>query len=98
MDIIFDFNEIEREIEEYEKEVRKQMEKRAKEAVEVAKETGTYRDVTGRLRASNDYVVDDDGVSLVNTAPYAKDVEARGEVVLSSAALYLEKKLKEDFE
>jgi len=98
MDINFDFSEIEREIEAYEENVLKQMEKRAKEAIEVAKETGTYRDVTGRLRASNDYVVDDDGVTLVNTAPYAKDVEARGEVVLSSAVLYLEKKLKEDFE
>lgn len=97
MDIDIDVSDIEREIDNYEKRVQQQMEKRAREAVEVAKQTGSYRDVTGRLRASNKYKTTGRGVELINTAPYAQDVEARGEVVLSTAILYLQSQLEEDF-
>jgi hypothetical protein len=48
--------------------------------------------------------VDESGVALYNDAQspegynYASNVESKGYEVLSGAALYLEKKLREDFE
>lgn len=97
MDIKFDISDIEEKLDDIEDIVEERMEQRAKEAVKVAKETGNYHDVTGRLRASNGYKIDENGVTLVNSAPYADEVEARGKNVLSSAILYLHDKLKEDF-
>jgi hypothetical protein len=50
------------------------------------------------LRTSNDYDVDKDGLTLKNEAEYASFVESKGYDVLSSAALFAEKRLKEEFE
>lgn len=68
-----------------------------REAVRYAEENGNYRDVTGRLRASNDYEVSDKGLKIVNTAPYAEDKEAEGFDVVSGAALFAERELKRIF-
>ena len=68
------------------------------EAVKYAEEHGDYQDHTLTLRTSNDYDVNKDGLTLKNEAEYASFVESKGYDVLSSAALYAEKRLKEEFE
>lgn len=80
-------------IEALEDKVKQRYEEVGKQAVEVAKETGSYHDVTGRLRASNKYEADKDHLTLYNDAPYAKEVESRGKIVLSSAILFAEAEL-----
>lgn len=68
-----------------------------RKAVERAKESGTYHDVTGRLRSSNGYRVERGrDLVLFNSAPYAEEVEARGEIVLTTAALEAEQMLEGD--
>jgi len=93
-----DFSDIYREIDKGLDEVRQTMERVGEEAVEYAKANGTYQDRTGRLRASNGYEVQDKTLTLFNDAPYAEYVEAKGYDVVSGAALYAEKRLKEEFE
>ena len=68
------------------------------EAVEYAKAHGNYQNRTGRLRSSNKYKADIEGLTLYNDAPYAENVEQKGYDVLSGAALFAEKRLKEEFE
>ena len=75
------------------------------DAVRYAKENGNYQNHTFNLRNSNDYDVDEDAnLTLFNdaTSPqgfqYASVVESKGYDVLSGAALYAEKKLKDEFE
>ena len=74
------------------------------EAVKYAEEHGEYEDHSLTLRTSNDYDVDESGLTLKNEAAspkgylYASDVESKGFDVLSGASLYAEKKLKERFE
>lgn len=68
------------------------------EAVEYAKDNGNYQDHTGLLRKSNDSEVDKQGLLLKNETDYASYVESKGFDVLSSTALFAEKKLKEEFE
>lgn len=85
--------------EEINREIRRQVEKIGEEAVEYAVENGTYRNVTGRARASNHYEVDKDmNLHLYNDCGYADDLEARGEDVIGGATLFAEKRLKETFE
>lgn len=82
---------------EVDAKIRGRLDEVGREAVEIAKETGTYHDVTGRLRNSNRYRVENGrDLILYNDAPYAEDVEARGKVVLSTAALEAERMLNED--
>ena len=82
---------------EVDAKIRGNLDEVGKKAVAIAKETGTYHDVTGRLRNSNKYRVENGrDLVLYNDAPYAEDVEARGKVVLSTAALEAEKMLDED--
>ena len=91
----FDFSDVEDFFDEGEWEVEKKMIDVGAEAV---KENGDYQDHTLTLRTSNDYDVDKDGLTLKNEAEYASFVESKGYDVLSSAALYAEKRLKEEFE
>lgn len=65
------------------------------EAVAYAKEHGSYRDITGRLRRSNKYEASLEGLKIYNDAPYAQFVESKGYDVITGAALYAEKRLKE---
>lgn len=82
---------------EVDSKIRGRLDEVGKKAVEIAKETGTYHDVTGRLRSSNKFRVENGrDLVLYNDAPYAEDVEARGEIVLTTAALEAERMLDED--
>lgn len=90
----FDFSDVDAAFEEHIKLVKSEVDKVGKEAVAVAKNNGNYRDVTGMLRNSNRHVVTDKcNLELINDAPYAASVEARGKDVLSSAALFAEQRL-----
>lgn len=88
--------ELRRVADEIDERVRRRLEDVGRRAVEIAKETGTYRDVSGRLRASSKFRVEGYDLVLLNDAPYAEEVEARGEVVLTTAALEAARMLDED--
>lgn len=104
MDIDFNFSDIDSVIKEGMNQMVKQMKVRAEQAVSYAQEKGSYQDHSGTLRRSNKYKADETGVELYNDAQaenghyYASNVESKGYEVLSSAALQLEKNLKNDFE
>ena len=104
MDVGFDFSDVDSFFDEGEWEVEKKMIDEDNEAVKYAEEYGNYQDHTLTLRTSNKYDVDKDGLTLYNDAAspkgynYASNVESKGYDVLSGAALYAEKQLKEEFE
>lgn len=98
MDVDFDFSDVDPFFDEGEWEVEKMMIDVGDEAVKYAEEHVNYQDHTLTLRASNDYDVDKDGLTLKNEAEYASFVESKGFEVLSGAALFAEKRLKEEFE
>ena len=95
MDVDFDFSDVDSFFDEGEWEVEKKMIDVGDEAVKYAEEHGDYQDHTLTLRTSNDYDVNKDGLTLKNEAEYASFVESKGYDVLSSAALFAEKRLKE---
>lgn len=77
-------------------EVREAMQRAGEQAVEYNVEHGDYRNRTGHLRASNYYEVDEEGLTVGNSADYAGDVEARGYMVCSEGALLAERLLNGD--
>lgn len=83
---------------ELEQEIEDVMDSVGRESVEYAIEHGSYQNRTYKLRSSNRYKVEPDGLLLQNDAEYASDVEQKGYDVLSGAALFAEKRLKEEFE
>lgn len=94
----YDFTGVRKSFASFDAEVKLAMDSVGREAVDYAVENGDYHDVTGRLRRSNEYSVDGAKLTISNSAPYAADVEARGNDVVGGAALYSEKRLKEIFE
>ena len=100
----FDFSDLASYFEQGENEIKKVEENVGKEAVEYAVQHGSYQDRTGTLRKSNKYSVSDEGLELKNDAKspegynYASNVESKGYEVLSGAALFAEKRLKEEIE
>ena len=98
MDVDSDFSDVEQFFQDGEWEVEKKMIDVGDEAVKYAEENGDYKDHTLTLRTSNDYDVDESGLILKNEAEYASSVESKGYDVLSGAALYAERRLKEEFE
>lgn len=100
----FDFSDVDKFIEDGKWEVEKEMIDVGDEAVKYAEEHGGYEDHSLTLRTSNDYDVDESGLTLKNEAAspkgyhYASNVESKGFEVLSGAALFAERKLKEKFE
>ena len=98
MDVEFDFSDVDQFFKDGEWEFQKKMIDIGDEAVKYAEEHGNYQDHTLTLRTSNDYDVDESGLTLKNEAEYASFVESKGFDVLSGAALYAEKRLKEEFE
>lgn len=104
MDVGFDFSDVDSFFDEGEWEVEKKMIDVGDEAVKYAEEHGDYQDHTLTLRTSNKFDVDKDGLTLYNDAKspkgyeYASNVETKGFDVLAGAALYAEKRLKEEFE
>jgi len=104
MDVDFDFSDVDKFFDDGKWEVEKNIIDVGDEAVRYAEEHGTYQNHTLTLRTSNKYDVDDTGLTLYNdaTAPngfqYASKVESKGFDVLGGAALYAEKRLKDEFE
>lgn len=104
MGVVFDFSDVDSFFQDEEWNVQKGIIDIGEEAVRYAEEHGNYQDHTLTLRTSNDFDVDEEGLLLKNEAKspkgynYASDVESKGYDVLSSAALYAEKRLKEEFE
>ena len=100
----FDFSDVDGFFEQGESEVKEVEEKVGKEAVDYAVQHGSYQNRTGTLRKSNKYSVTDEGLELRNDAKspegynYASNVESKGYEVLSGAALFAEKRLKEEIE
>lgn len=97
MGIEADFSDVEQFLQDGKWEVEKKMIDVGDEAVKYAEEHGTYQDHTLNLRTSNKFDVDENGLTLENTAEYASYVEAKGFDVLSGAALHAEKELKKTF-
>lgn len=93
-----DFSDVDKFFQDGEWEVQKKMIDVGDEATNYAKRNSNYQDRTGHLRASNDYDVDETGLTLKNEAEYASFVESKGYDVLSGTALFAEKNLKEEFE
>lgn len=79
---------------EFKQGVASALDRVGQEAVEIAKESTAYHDVTGNLRASNSYQADENGLTLLNTADYASEVEARTGNVLADAVLYAKNTLE----
>ena len=96
MDVKFDLSDVDGFFWQGHSEVKAVEDKVGKEAVDYAIERGSYRNRTGTLRKSNKYSVQDDGLELRNEAEYASFVESKGYEVLTGAALYAEKRLKEE--
>lgn len=100
----FDMTDVSQFFEDAEWEVQKEMIDAGDDAVKYAEEHGTYQDHTLTLRTSNKYDVDEDSLTLYNDAAspkgyhYASNVESKGFEVLSGAALYAEKRLKDRLE
>lgn len=96
MDVKFDFSDVDSFLEQGYAEVKAVEEKVGKEAVNYAIEHGSYQNRTGTLRKSNKYAVEVDGLVIRNDAEYASFVESKGYEVLTGAALFAEKRLKEE--
>lgn len=98
MDVRYDFSDVEEFFRNGKWEVQKKMIDVGAESVEYAETNGNYKDHTLTLRTSNGYDVEEDKLVLENTAEYASYVESKGYDVISGAALFAEKRLKEEFE
>lgn len=96
MGVKYDFSDVDAFFAQGEWEVQKKMIDVGSDAVHYAEEHGDYQDHTLTLRTSNEYDVDESGLSLKNTAEYASYVESKGYEVISGAALYAEKRLREE--
>lgn len=98
MVVDFDISDVDAAFDEFYEEVKGAMIEVGEEAVQYAKDNGDYQDITGTLRKSNEYEVDETGLTMKNETEYASFVEAKGFEVLSGAALEAERLLKEKFE
>lgn len=102
MSVKFDFSDVDGFFEQGTSEIKEVESKVGEEALEYAIQNGSYQDRTGTLRKSNKYSVKEDGLELRNDAKspkgysYASDVESKGYEVLSGAALFAERRLKEE--
>lgn len=96
MDVKSDFSDVDSFLGQGYAEVKAVEEKVGKEAVNYAIEHGSYQNRTGTLRKSNKYSVEDDGLVIRNDAEYASYVESRGYEVSTGAALFAERRLKEE--
>ena len=102
MDITFDFSDVKPFLARGVGEVKAVEDRVGQEGVAYAVAHGSYQDRTRTLRRSNEYHVDDGGLTLFNgaTSPegtqYASLVESRGYEVLSGAALHAERRMREE--
>lgn len=84
---------IEHGIDEFKKNISSELNRIGVESVDVAKSSTAYHDVTGRLRSSNHYQADENGLRIYNDAPYASNVEARCGNVIADAVLFAKNEL-----
>lgn len=106
MDIrcVADFSDVDNFFQQGYEEVDLQVSATGEEAVQYARAHGNYKDISGKLRKSNHYSVEQGNLTLYNDAAglqgelYAATMEAKGYDVLSGAALFAERNLKEKFE
>lgn len=94
---MYDLSDVLDTLKEVEQGIDRALNRVGQEAVEYAKEHGSYQNRTGNLRRSNKYKVDEEGLTIYNDAPYASNVEQKGYEVLTGAVLFAEKRLKEEF-
>lgn len=97
MDIEHDFSDVEAFFKQGYTELDSIIDSVGQEAVDYAKQNGSYQNRTGELRKSNVAKVDK-GLVLENSKEYASYVEAKGFDVLSGAILYAHKRLEEEIE
>ena len=83
----------EQNVTELKKKVASEFARVGEAAVQVAKSSTAYHDVTGRLRNSNHYKADENGLTIYNDAPYASQVEARCGNVIADAVIYAKNEL-----
>lgn len=105
MDVRYDFSDVDSFFEDAERDLIEEEKSIGQEAVDYAEKHGSYQNQTGLLRRSNKFKADKEGLTIYNDAKnenngvyYAEIVESRGYEVLSGAALFAEKRLKEEFE
>ena len=79
--------EVSRFFQEGMQEVYDAMDEAGRRGVEYNVENGDYRNRTWNLRRSNYYKVEEDGLTIGNSADYADNVESRGYMVCSGGAL-----------
>lgn len=84
---------IERSVADFKMQVASELARVGDEAVQIAKASTAYHDVTGRLRQSNHYKADENGLTIYNDAPYASQVEARCGNVIADAVIYAKNEL-----
>jgi hypothetical protein len=84
-------DEIDAFFEQGEKEIDDFLDKVGKEAVELNKTNGNYRNHTGHLRRSNYSEVHDHSLKLGNKASYASKVSSKGYDVIDSGVQYIKK-------
>lgn len=87
-------DEIEAFFELSEKEVDDYLEKIGKEAVNLNKANGDYKNHTGNLRRSNYCEVREHSLKLGNKALYASKVSSKGYDVIDSGIQYIKKELE----
>ena len=99
MVVDYDFSDVDDFFRDGKQEVHRKVEEIGQVSEQYAKDHGNYQDRTGNLRSRNGHNVDEnENLELTNSAEYASYVENKGYDVLSGAALYAQKRLKETFE
>lgn len=104
MDVDFDFSDVSAWFDGEKSRVLAKEREIGDDAVQYAKDNGSYQDHTETLRKSNEAEVGEEGILLKNEAEspkgyyYASDVEDDGFDVLGNAALYTRKRGREEFE
>lgn len=93
-----DFSDVDSFFDEVTGEILAGLKEEGETFVEDAKVTGSYQDHTKHLRESNDFEVDESGITLKNEADYASFVESKGFEVAGSAALRTLERCKRRFE
>lgn len=96
MGVRCDFKDVEKAIKNAPNEVYKVFTREGAQAVEDAKQSGSYQNRTGNLRASNRYEADTKSIRLINDAEYASYVEAKGYEVLSGSFLRMVKRIEDN--
>ena len=80
MAVDFDFSDVDAAFDEFYEEAKEAMIEVGEDAVQYAKDNGDYQDHTGTLRKSNEYEVDETGLTL-NLSSFSVNFNYQGRVV-----------------